>query len=225
MKKLFIVANWKANKNQNDARLWIESFGEEIFSNDSLLANKEVIVCPAFPMLSLVSGYILANNLKISLGSQDVSRFDEGAFTGEVPASILQGIVEYSIIGHSERRANFSETDEILSEKTKLALNSGIVPVFCVQGVDTPVPTGVTIVAYEPIEAIGTGNPDTPENANNVALKLKEKYSFIEHVLYGGSVTSNNVGSFVSMEEISGVLVGGASLDAGEFSSLVKNAR
>jgi triosephosphate isomerase len=135
---------------------------------------------------------------------------------------LLAKVVEYAIIGHSERRQNFGETDEELKEKVDKARASDIMPIFCVQNENTQVPPGVKIVAYEPVEAIGTGNPDSPENAQKVAAAIKDKNKEVESVLYGGSVKGENVKSFTSMQDISGVLVGGASLDPDSFLSIIK---
>jgi triosephosphate isomerase len=220
MKRLLIVANWKANKTETEAISWLESFYEE---QEKIKENqdREIIVCPPFTLLLQIKKYIDANNLALSLGSQDISRFKQGAYTGEIPAEILSSIVKYTIIGHSERRKNFGDTDEILNEKVMMAEGANIIPIFCVQNENTPVPGNVKIVAYEPIESIGTGNPDTPENADKTASVLKSKNPNVEAVLYGGSVKEDNVKGFIDSPNINGVLVGGASLDAKSFSSLI----
>lgn len=127
-----------------------------------------------------------------------------------------------SIIGHSERRDKFGETDEIIAEKVKQAQASEIEPILCIQNADTPIPQGVRIAAYEPVFAIGTGTPDTPENADSVAAQVKSKNPELT-ILYGGSVTSENCQSFIDKENLSGLLIGKASLDADEFLKIVSN--
>jgi triosephosphate isomerase (TIM) len=217
-KNLWIVANWKSNENITEALNWISYVGPKIEKREFL----KVVVCPTFTSIEEVKKAILVGNFPIMVGSQDLSPFNEGAYTGEEAASILKQFVELSILGHSERRQNFKETDEIVAEKATQAINNQIIPLVCVQGVDTPIPEGVKLVAYEPIFAIGTGHPDTPEDANNVAKALKEKYGGVDlSVLYGGSVTSDNVSEFVSKENIAGVLVGKASLEPEEFVKII----
>ena len=159
----------------------------------------------------------------IQVGAQNMSHAASGAYTGEISATALSDMgVPFVIIGHSERRQNFSESDEVVAKKVERANSASIQPLVCVQGIDTPIPKDCNLVAYEPIFAIGTGTPDTSENANNVAKQIKEKQGFNLEVLYGGSVSAGNVKSFVMQENISGVLIGKASLDAGEFVKIIK---
>lgn len=212
MRNLFIVANWKENKTKEEAKEWMREFHKVYQKRD----NVTVIICPSFLSLPTVSDYALSNDLGVEVGAQNISVFNTGAHTGEVSASQVAELARYVIVGHSERRKN-GETDEQVSEK----INNAI---LCVQNQNIQVPDGAKIVAYEPIEAIGTGNPDTPENAEKIAKEIKMKNSWVESVLYGGSVTSQNVSTFTNMEEISGVLVGGASLNPNEFSEIIKNA-
>ena len=219
MKKLFIVANWKENKNALETDLWFQAFNNlHIAINKE---EKEVIICPPFTLLPKVKESIVADQL--SIGAQDVSPFEKGAYTGEVNAEQVKELADYVIIGHSERRKNFGETDEILTEKVKVAMLGRLQPIFCVQGKETPIPEGVEIVAYEPIFAIGTGHPDTPEDAEDVAKTIKEKHG-VKYVLYGGSVNDGDVRTFTQMPSVDGVLVGGASLDAEKFSKIIENA-
>jgi len=223
MKKLFLVANWKSNKISLEAREWLEEYQRSKIK-DQRSKEKEVIVCPPFTLLSMMKSFIDDKNLPIKLGGQNVSPFDAGAYTGEVHAKQVKEFADYVIIGHSERRNNFGETDDILIKKVKKAMEVGLMPIFCIQNETTPVPEQVTLVAYEPPTAIGTGNPDTPENAERVAKIVKEKNPQIVYILYGGSVTQDNIRGFVEMENINGVLVGGASLDPLKFTALIKNA-
>jgi triosephosphate isomerase len=131
--------------------------------------------------------------------------------------------VQYVIIGHSERRAGLGETDQLLAQKVARATSLGLEVIYCVPNAETPIPQGISIVAYEPPTAIGSGNPDTPENADSqAALILKQ--SGIRRVLYGGSVKPENVATFVSQPSIGGVLIGGASLKGEIFGQLAQNA-
>src|SRR3990167_4622193 len=163
----------------------------------------------------------MVGNFPIMVGAQDLSPFDSGAYTCEESAKILKQFVDLAIIGHSERRKNFNETPKIIEQKVKQAIEHDIIPLVCVQDKDTPVPEGVKLIAYEPLFAIGSGNPDTPSGAGEVAKSFIQKIPEIE-VLYGGSVTSENVKSFCQEESIGGVLVGGASLDPNEFIKIIE---
>lgn len=219
MKKTFIVANWKSNMTSSEAKSWVEQL--DIQSLD--LSGKEVVICPPLTLLSDLKLHFVNNKLNVDLGAQNISPFEEGAYTGEVSAKQVKEFVQYVIVGHSERRKNFGETDEILFKQFNLARENGLKVIYCVQGKETRIPDGSDLVAYEPINAIGTGNPDSPENAEEIAAYFKANFK-VSTVLYGGSVTADNVGSFTKMPNIDGVLVGKASLDAREFYEIIKNA-
>lgn len=221
MKKTFIVANWKSNKTILQMEEWFRTINNSPVTFNK--EEKEVIICPSFTLLPFVKESIVKSQLSIAVGAQDISPFDEGAYTGEISAKQIKELAEYVIIGHSERRKNFLESDEILFKKVEQALQYGLTPIFCVQGKETKVPSNIPIVAYEPIDAIGTGHPDTVENAEDVASFFKNNYS-VSHVLYGGSVNAENVSSFTQMPDIDGVLVGKASLEVLEFLGIIKNA-
>lgn len=212
-KNIWIIANWKSNKTIAEALDWVAQIGSKLPKRDEL----KVVVCPTFSALSEVKKAITVGNFPLTLGAQDLSPFGAGAYTGEESAQLLNQLVGLAILGHSERRKNFNETDEMVAKKVNQAKEFNITPLVCVQAADTVVPEGCKLVAYEPVWAIGTGNPDTPENANEVAKKLKQKYGEDLEVIYGGSVTSENVKEFLVQEHISGVLPGKASLDPQEF--------
>ncbi len=216
-KTIWIIANWKSNKTISEALHWIDEVGPKLPRQNYL----KVVVCPNFTDLEEVKKTILVGNYPLMVGSQDLSPFEEGPYTGEEPARILADLVELSILGHSERRQNFGETDEMVGEKVQRATEYQIIPLVCVQNENTWVPDKVNLVAYEPIFAIGSGNPDTPTNASEVAKKLKMKYGTKLEVLYGGSVTSENAKAFLQQENISGLLIGKASLGAKEFVNIV----
>jgi triosephosphate isomerase len=221
MKDLYIVANWKENKSLREASEWVSAF--TISELD--LESKQVVICSSFTLLGFLKSKILAQNLPFKIGAQDVSSFEEGPYTGETSARQVKDYADFVIIGHSERRKNFNEDDNLLAKKVSLSVSQGISPIFCVSDLDMIIPQEVKIVAYEPIAAIGTGNPDSPEDADSIAKKIKDSNENVTHVLYGGSVTSENVTSFTKMENIDGVLVGGESLDPLEFLKIVKNAQ
>lgn len=216
-KNIWIIANWKSNKTIAEALDWVSKVGPQIPRVDSL----KIVVCPTFTALSEVKKAIQVGNFPIMVGSQDLSPFSAGAYTGEEAAELLKDLVGFSILGHSERRQNFKEDDETIAGKVDQAIKNNITPLLCVQGSDTLVPNDCKLVAYEPTFAIGSGNPDTPENANNVASQLKNKYVEGLEVLYGGSVTSQNAKSFIAQPNLAGFLIGKASLDAMEFVKII----
>lgn len=221
MKTPLIVANWKANKTVEEAEEWLTTIQNSEFRIQN---STEVVVCaPYVDLLVLKEQFsILNSQFSIHLGAQDISQFEDGAYTGEITGRMLKDLVEYVIIGHSERRKYFQETDDILKAKVEKALKFGLKPIYCLSETEMMIPQGVEIVAYEPLSAIGSGNPDSPENADLVAGKIKEKQT--AKVLYGGSVKPANTQAFVQMENIDGLLIGGASLKAGDFLEIIKNA-
>lgn len=209
MKTVLIVGNWKSNKTVSEAKDWLSKFKN---------TRANVVLCVPYTLLPVMQGGPFA------LGAQDVSPFDEGAYTGEVAALQIKELATWVIIGHSERRKYFGETDELLAKKTEMAKAAGLKVIFCVPDDMTVIPQGVDVVAYEPVWAIGTGKSDTPENANAVIARIKAK-SQVATVLYGGSVIPDNVASFVRQPAIDGVLPGGASLYPDKFSALIENAQ
>lgn len=219
MKNIWIIANWKSNKTIAEALDWVGKVGPKIEKR----ANVKVVVCPSFVDIEEVKKAVIVGNYPLMVGSQDLSPYGEGAYTGEEAAKILKDVVELAILGHFERRQNFSETDEMIASKVTQAIENNIIPLVCVQDKNTPVPVGAKLVAYEPIFAIGTGNPDTPANAQEIAWELKKKYGEEIEILYGGSVTSENVKHFLNEDDIDGVLIGRASLDPVEFLKIVES--
>lgn len=228
-KNIWVIANWKSNKNISEALDWISQVGPQIPKVNRL----KVVVCPAFSALSEVKKAVTVGNFSLMVGAQDLSPFGIGAYTGEEPAELLKELIGLAILGHSERRQNFGETEIRVVQKTEQALKNNIIPLVCVQDEKTLVPKGCQLVAYEPIFAIstgltntpGAGRADTPEDAGKVANILKQKYGSPAgglEVIYGGSVNSSNIKGFIAEGNISGVLVGNASLDALEFIKICK---
>lgn len=218
----YIVANWKLHHTIDSARSFLHQAREDLHR----ASNVEVIICPPFPLLSIVHGERLYPKIKI--GAQNISQFESGAYTGEVSAPQLNGLAEYVIIGHSERKKYFGETMEAIWQKVNLAREHDLHPILCFEKVEELTIVDDTknlILAYEPTFAIGTGHPDTPEDAIKVATEAR---SLVKDdnipILYGGSVNASDIKGFTSHDEISGCLVGGASIEADSFIALVQAA-
>lgn len=245
MRRKVIAGNWKMNKSPKDVALFMTNFPELVKDADS-----EVVLC--VPYIDLWMAMELAENTNVKIGAQNVHYEEKGAYTGEVSVTMLKDIgVEYVIIGHSERRQYYNETDESVNKKLKAALANGLKPIVCVgetleqreagitkDFVTTQVKLALegltsedvakTIIAYEPIWAIGTGKTASAQDANEVCAWVREEIRNLfgdvaEEVIiqYGGSVKSSNAAELFGMSDIDGGLVGGASLDPEEFSKIV----
>lgn len=214
----YIIGNWKANKNKAQAKAWIGEFLE--LSLENFQDKVAIIVCPPYPFLTLA--HKAFKDTPIQLGSQDISFFHAGSYTGEVAANTLADLVSYCIIGHSERRRYFKETDATVAQKTANVRDFEIEPIVCVRGISDQIPKNVKIIAYEPVHAIGTGNNESVKKILEVkkCLHLDPDTIFI----YGGSVIPDNSEEYLGSDEIDGVLLGGASLDPKKFYKIIKYA-
>lgn len=242
MRKKYICGNWKMNKTSSEAL----EFAKEI--NEFEFNKVDLLIAPSFVTLES-----LRKNLKdeIKVAGQNVSQFDEGAYTGEVSTSMVKDIgVDDVIIGHSERREKFLESDEIINAKVKKALEDGLSVILCLgesleikeegrevdfvrvellNSLDGVKNIEKVTIAYEPIWAIGTGKTCSSEDAEKMCREIRniidEKYGEVSQkirILYGGSVKPSNAGEILSKENIDGVLVGGASLKASDFIEIIK---
>ena len=242
MRKKYICGNWKMNKASSEAL----EFASEI--NKFEFNKVDALLAPSFVTLES-----LRKNLKdeIKVAGQNVSQFDDGAYTGEVSTSMLKDIgVDDVIIGHSERREKFLESDEIINAKVKKALEDGLSVILCLgesleikeegrevdfvreellNSLDGVEKIEKITIAYEPIWAIGTGKTCSSEDAEKMCREIRniidEKYGEVSQkirILYGGSVKPSNAGEILSKENIDGVLVGGASLKASDFIEIIK---
>ena len=246
MRKKVIAGNWKMNMLPNEAMSFIEQLIPLVKDTEN-----EVILC--VPYTDLFYALLTAQNTNIKIGAQNMHFEEKGAYTGEISGQMLKSIgVEYVIIGHSERRQYFAETDETVNKKLKSAFVYGLKPIVCVgetleqreTGKTTEIITkqtelalqglteeqvANTIIAYEPIWAIGTGKTATSDDANNSIKEIRNKICQIYGqtvasrviIQYGGSVKSSNAKELFEMSDIDGGLVGGASLKADEFSKIV----
>lgn len=219
----YIIGNWKSNKNSTEVADWFKKIADLMKSKSLNFSNLEIIICPPFLYLPQAKAYRDEMKLPIKIGAQDVSPFSYGAYTGEIASLQLKDFAEYVIIGHSERRNYFKETDDMLSNKVREARRWNLQEIYCIQDEATPLSKDVTLVAYEPVYAIGTGIAETPQKASSVALSVKKNRQ-VKGVIYGGSVKPDNILSFLTAEGIDGVLPGGASLNPESFWELIVNA-
>jgi triosephosphate isomerase len=251
MRRYVIAANWKMHGNGDMTKDWFGEFTKQMKSDAA--SNKEIVVCPPFPYLSLAKEMASGT---ANIGAQNVSDEIKGAFTGQVSATMLKDSgCDYVIIGHSERRAINHETDALIAKKVQRALESKLIPILCVgetlterqqnkteqviakqllSVLDTLTDDQVQtlIVAYEPVWAIGTGLAATTEQAQAVHAFLRaeigkrsKQYAEVVRIIYGGSVKPENALELLAMPDIDGALVGGASLDAHAFAQIVNAAK
>jgi triosephosphate isomerase len=250
LRKLVIAGNWKMHKTIGEAVALVRLLKRELAN----VKSADLIVCPPFTALKAVSDEIAGSNLR--LGAQNLHWEKEGAFTGEISAAMLRDVFcQYVIIGHSERRQYFGETDASVNRKTQAALASQLKPIVCVgetlaqrdagqveSVVTAQVKTGLagltpqqaldSIVAYEPVWAIGTGRNATPEQAQEVHALIRRTLAQMfdastaakVRIQYGGSVKPANAQALMAQPDIDGALVGGASLDAKSFAEIVLNS-
>lgn len=221
-KNTYIIGNWKSNKVLSEIKEWFYRFSD-LSKGTPIPEWLTLILCVPYVYLPAVKELIEWHKLPIVLAAQNVSPFAEGAYTGEVTAQQIREFAQYVLIGHSERRTIFHEPAEHISQKVDRAKEQKLSPILCVSNSSMEIPAGVSIVAYEPIAAIGTGKAETPELADSVAQEIMNQ-SKIPSIIYGGSVSSDNVGHFLNQPHIYGVLPGKASLDARSFWDIILHA-
>jgi triosephosphate isomerase len=245
-----IAGNWKLHKTIAEA----EAFIGALLPRAGAVEDVEVVICPSY--LALQAMVDSARGSAVQVYAQNMHEADWGAFTGEVSAPMLTEIdVQGVILGHSERRQYFGETDRALQQKVPKALDSGLIPILCVGETEEERERGDTerklrhqvkealdkvpverlaevVVAYEPIWAIGTGQVATPDQAQEAVAFVRALVEDFDkaagqavRVLYGGSLKPENAAELLSLPDVDGALVGGASLDAGSFAQIVETAR
>ena len=242
----YLIANWKMNMNYFKAKYFIDSWQNKIFNNK----NIKVIICPSSVHLYPLNMTINPNIL--SIGAQDVCHVDKGAYTGEISSNMLSELnCKWGIVGHSERRSIFSESNININKKISLLLSENINPILCVGESLSEYNSGITkniledqivsaleniaftknnklLLAYEPVWAIGTGTSakkEIVEENHNFINSILEKLGInknIEAILYGGSVSENNASELLKINHVDGFLVGTASLDVDKFYSIYK---
>ena len=251
MRKIYIAGNWKMNKTFQEADDFLFNLGE--YLENKTMNNVVPLICPSFPYLELVSD--MAEELALSSGAQNVSEYLSGAYTGEISAEMLSSMgVEYCIVGHSERRHIFGESNEMVNAKIKRLQKQFLKPVVCIGEKLEEREAGKTqevvisqlknslkdikiednlVLAYEPVWAIGTGKTATPAQAQEVHKLIRdwlgENYSdaIAENtsILYGGSVKPGNLKDLLSEADIDGGLIGGAALDEKSFIEMLDIAQ
>ena len=247
MPPTIVAGNWKMNTTLAEA----VALAQGVRDGYNASAGVEVILCP--PAISLAAVRQAVQGSAIKVGAQNMHSADSGAYTGEISPSMVKELCQYVILGHSERRQLFGETDEQINSKVKAALQHGLQPIFCVgetleqresghagQVITEQVRQGLAgldditglVLAYEPVWAIGTGQVATPEIAAEImggAIQSALRGMFGNKgaevsLLYGGSVNPGNISEYAAQECIHGALVGGASLQAGQFMEIVQGA-
>ncbi|ADY73235.1 triosephosphate isomerase [Desulfurobacterium thermolithotrophum DSM 11699] len=246
MRRFLIAGNWKMHKTVSEAIELVRELKNLVKD----VSDRDILICPPFTALYPVSKELEGSN--ITLGGQNMYFEEQGAFTGEISPLMLKSVgCSYVILGHSERRHIFGESDELINKKVLSSINHGLIPILCVgelleerengktkEVVEEQIREGLKnvnkdaefVIAYEPVWAIGTGKTATPELAEEVHLFIREvlsdmfgneKASSVK-ILYGGSVKPENAAGLLKMENIDGALVGGASLKAESFAKIVK---
>ncbi len=245
MRTPVIAGNWKMNTTTQSA----VELARGVVDGTAGLAGVTTIICPPFVSLQAVKSAVEGSNVLV--GAQNVSHEPSGAFTGEISVEMLAGLVTHVIVGHSERRSLYGETDDDVAGKSVAASAGGLMPIVCVgESLDVrragdaeqfcrrQVRESLAgfsdwdslVVAYEPVWAIGTGQAASPRDAQAIARAIRDELSEIAGqasaevipVLYGGSVNPENAGPFIDRPDIDGALVGGASLNAEDFSAIVR---
>ena len=247
MTRTIIAGNWKMNMTAAESRGLVAA----MLPGLEEVEDVQTVVCPPFVALEAVGG--LLRGTDVALGAQNLHHEDEGAFTGEVSGPMLRELCDFVIVGHSERRMIFGETDEVVGKKVLAARRAGLRPIVCVgerleereagsaevvverqlsRALALAESSDGLVVAYEPVWAIGTGRAATPDDAQSMMAHVRRVLASIfgdasaegVPLLYGGSVTADNVAGFVREDDVNGALVGGASLSADGFVQLVRNA-
>ena len=249
MRKPLVAGNWKLNGSKSSVQALVEG----LLSGIGDVNSAEVVVCPPYVFIPGVAQQIGA--AAISWGAQDVAKEESGAYTGEVSATMLKDYgCTYAIIGHSERRSYYGDTDDVVANKFAAAIKGGVKPILCVGELLEDREAGNTesvveaqlkavvdhcgiesfkdaVIAYEPVWAIGTGKTASPEQAQEVHAFIRGWVAALNtdvaakiQILYGGSMKGANAAELLAQEDIDGGLIGGASLDASEFLTICKAA-
>ena len=246
-----IAGNWKMNLDHLQAIAFTQKLAWTLRDARHDYATTEVAVLPPFTDLRSIQNLIEGDKFDLAYGGQDLSAHDAGAYTGEISGAFLRALGStYVVVGHSERRQYHAETDDVVRAKVATAVRNELTPIICVGETEADLaqygPSAVPVtqlraaldglnpadivIAYEPVWAIGTGKTASSEDAQEVCAAIRIELAKIgsteiaeaARILYGGSVKSSNIGEIMKQEDIDGVLVGGASLDAEEFARIAR---
>jgi triosephosphate isomerase (TIM) len=249
-----MAGNWKMNLTHSEAVALVQKLAWVLADKKHDYARTEVVVLPPYTDLRSVQTLVDGDRLSIKYGAQDVSTHDSGAYTGEISATMLAKLgCSYVVVGHSERREYHGESDETVNAKARQAIGAGMTPIVCVgEGLDvrradghvdhcigqldrslaglSPQELTTSVIAYEPVWAIGTGEVATPEDAQEVCGAIRGRLRETAgdeaadgcRVLYGGSVKAANIAGIMAQPDVDGALVGGASLQAEEFGGICR---
>lgn len=219
MPQRFLIGNWKSNMTIVETKEWFQVFSSH-FVQHPLLKELTIILGVPFTVLTTAKEVIEKEHLPIALAAQDVSPFGKGPYTGEISAEMIAELASYVLIGHSERRQYFGESDEELSYQVLQAKTAGLTVIYCVSTEAERIPPAVDIVAYEPVEAIGSGKPEDVHTVSAICKNLHDTLS--KPVVYGGSITGGVVSPYIKTPSVNGLLIGGASLDPRSFFTIAE---
>lgn len=226
----YLIGNWKSYQTISQTQTWLTDFSN---AKPKISNRIKLILCAPFTDLAEAKRIIHHYGLQIEVAAQDVSPFEEGKHTGEINAKMLSELTTYCLVGHSERRREFNETSEIVAEKVTRLIEANLSPIICL---DTPyleeqiklllhkrIPLERCLFVYEPLAAIGSGQPADPFEVEMIAQKISFLTESRCPILYGGSVTPENVASYARHHCVDGILVGGESLNPAHFVQMMDN--
>ena len=224
-KEYLVIANWKLNMDVNNTNWWVDKFEEHFEESDAY----KVAIAPSFTEIPILLNAIGEADLEedVEVYAQDISQFEKGKYTGEVSGfQLIEHGVMGVIIGHSERRKFLGETNKVINQKIIMATEYDLKPVVCVsnfeqvEAISSILTDSIRhriVIAYEPLEAIGSGHPDSPEHVDHVLTHMKKILGDSVPTIYGGSIDADNISDYLDSDLISGFLVGTASIKPQDF--------